>query len=46
MKTTKEYPATHSMSTAWFYADENGEVAIIEFEDNGPVPENVSNTQT
>ena len=46
MKTTKEYPATHSMSTAWFYADENGEVAIIEFEDNGPVPENISNTQT
>ncbi len=46
MKTNKEYPATHSMSTAWFYADEEGNVAIIEFEDNGPVPENIANTQT
>ena len=24
MKTNKEYPATHSMSMAWFAADEDG----------------------
>lgn len=34
----KEYPATHSMSTAWYCADEEGNVAIIDIEDNGPVP--------
>ncbi len=34
----KEYPATHSMSTAWYVADKDGNVAIINFEDNGPVP--------
>lgn len=38
MKTTKEYPATHSMSTAWFCADLDGNVAIIDIEDDGPVP--------
>lgn len=38
MKTNKEYPATHSMSTAWFAADEDGNVAIFEFNENGPVP--------
>ena len=38
MKTDKEYPATHSMSTAWYCADEDGNVAIIDFDDNGPVP--------
>lgn len=38
MKTDKEYPATHSMSTAWYVADEEGNVAIIDFNDNGPVP--------
>lgn len=34
----KEYPATHSMSTAWYVADEDGNVAIIDYDDNGPVP--------
>ena len=38
MKTNKEYPATHSMSTAWYYADEEGNVAIIDFNANGPIP--------
>ena len=38
MITDKEYPATHSMSTAWYCADEDGNVAIIDFDDNGPVP--------
>ena len=38
MKTNKEYPATHSMSTAWYVADEDGNVAIIDYDDNGPVP--------
>ena len=34
----KEYPATHSMATAWYVADEEGNVAIIDYDDNGPVP--------
>lgn len=38
MKTNKEYPATHSMSTAWYAIDEEGNVAIIDFDENGPVP--------
>ena len=38
MKINKEYPATHSMSTAWYCADEEGNVAIIDIEDDGPVP--------
>lgn len=38
MKTNKEYPATHSMSTAWFCADMDGNVAIIDIDDDGPVP--------
>lgn len=38
MKTYKEYPATHSMSTAWYVADEEGNVGIIDFNENGPVP--------
>ncbi len=38
MKQTKEYPATHSMSTAWYVADEDGNVGIFQYEDNGPVP--------
>ena len=45
MKTNKEYPATHSMSTAWFAADEDGNVGIFKFGDNGPVPECISGTQ-
>ena len=38
MKIDKEYPATHSMSTAWYCVDEDGNVGIIDIEDNGPVP--------
>lgn len=38
MKTDKEYPATHSMSTAWYIVDDDGNVGIMHFEDNGPVP--------
>ena len=34
----KEYPATHSMSTSRFGIDKDGKVALLEFEDNGPVP--------
>ena len=38
MKTDKEYPATHSMWTAWFAIDIDGNVAIMECDDNGPAP--------
>lgn len=38
MKTDKEYPATHSMSTAWYCVDEEGNVGIFDIDDNGPVP--------
>lgn len=38
MKTNKEYPATHSMMTSWFAIDDDGCVAIMNYEDNGPVP--------
>lgn len=38
MKIDKEYPATHSMNTAWYVADEDGNVAIMDYNDNGPVP--------
>ena len=34
----KEYPATHSMSTAWYAVDEEGNVAIMDYNENGPVP--------
>jgi len=34
----KEYPATHSMSTAWYCVDDDGNVAIVDFNENGPVP--------
>ena len=34
----KEYPATHSMSTSWYIVDEDGNVGIMEFNENGPVP--------
>ncbi len=39
MKTNKEYPATHSMATAWYCVDEEGNVGAFEIEDNGPKPE-------
>ena len=38
MITDKEYPATHSMSTSWYVADEDGNVGIMDFNENGPVP--------
>lgn len=41
MLTDKEYPATHSMSTAWYMVDAEGNVGILDFEDNGPVPRSV-----
>lgn len=34
----KEYPATHSMSTAWYMVDADGNVGLMAFDDNGPVP--------
>ena len=39
MNINKEYPATHSMSTAWYCVDEDGNVGIFDIDDNGPVPE-------
>lgn len=41
MKTDKEYPATHSMSTSWYFVDEEDNVAIFSFDDNGPKPDTV-----
>ena len=38
MKTTKEYPATHSMSTSWYVVDKDGNVGIFDYNENGPVP--------
>ncbi|MCQ2217039.1 MAG: hypothetical protein MJZ33_00965 [Paludibacteraceae bacterium] len=38
MKTTIEYPATHSMSTAWYIVDDDGNVGILDYNENGPVP--------
>ncbi len=40
MKLFKEYPATHSMSTAWYCVDEDGNVGIFDIDDDGPVPVN------
>lgn len=42
----KEYPATHSMSTAWYVVDEDGNVGIMDIEDNGPVPWETEQTST
>lgn len=38
MKNDIEYPATHSMSTAWFFVDQDDNVAIVAMEANGPIP--------
>lgn len=38
MLVDKEYPATHSMSTSWYIVDEEGNVGIMDFNENGPVP--------
>lgn len=40
-KDLKEYPATHSMETSWFFADVDGNIAFFDFEANGPVPTEV-----
>jgi len=45
MKSDKEYPATHSMETSWFAIDADGNVAIVEFGDDGPVPDFVGYKQ-
>ena len=39
MITDHEYPATHSMFTSWYAVDDEGNVAMIYMEDNGPVPQ-------
>ncbi len=44
MITDKEYPATHSMSTAWFAIDTDGNVGILDFNENGPIPDGVPET--
>lgn len=44
MKKDKEYPATHSMSTSWYIVDEEGNVGIFDFNENGPVPRRVEQT--
>lgn len=46
MKQFKEYPATHSMSTAWYAVDEEGNVAIMDYNENGPVPWQTEQTCT
>lgn len=38
MKIDKEYPATHSMSTAWYIVDDEGNVGFMDYNENGPVP--------
>lgn len=42
----REYPATHSMSTAWYAVDEDGNVAIMDYNENGPVPWQTEQTCT
>ena len=46
MKIDKEYPATHSMSTAWYIVDDEGNVGIMDYNDNGPVPWGIGETST
>lgn len=41
MKTKKEFPATHSMSTEWFVADQDGNIALFNFGEDGPIPEQI-----
>lgn len=40
----KEYPATHSMSTSWYVVDDEGNVGIMDYNENGPVPWGVEET--
>lgn len=37
----KEYPATHSMSTAWYLVDEDDNVGMMDFNEDGPIPHGV-----
>lgn len=46
MKIDKEYPATHSMSTAWYIVDDEGNVGILDYNENGPVPWGVEETDS
>lgn len=46
MKTGKEYPATHSMSTAWYIVDDDGNIGIMDYDENGPVPLGTEETCT
>lgn len=46
MKTNKEFPATHSMSTSWFIADEDGNIALFDFEEEGPVPQQIDESDS
>ena len=46
MKQDREYPATHSMSTAWYAVDDDGNVAIMDYNENGPVPWQIEQTCT
>lgn len=43
-KDDREYPATHSMDTAWYLADADGNVALMEYGDDGPVPWGIPQT--
>lgn len=38
MKKNKEFLETYSMSTEWFVADKDGNIALFSFNENGPVP--------
>lgn len=44
MKIDKEYPATHSMSTSWYIVDDDGNVGIMDYNENGPVPWGIEQT--
>ena len=46
MKIDKEYPATHSMSTAWYLVDDEGNVGIMDYNENGPVPWGIGENST
>ena len=46
MKIDKEYPATHSMSTAWYLVDDEGHVGIMDYNEHGPVPWGIGENST
>ena len=46
MKIDKEYPATHSMSTAWYIVDDEGNIGIMDYNENGPVPWGIGENST